>query len=73
MLIIYDYSGAATQGAEVPFHVFMEVSLSLSRSLLDIGVCFWENAFFFFLMQTSSGRFSSFLFTAVCRSTRVHA
>lgn len=47
MLIIYDYSRAATRGAEVPFLVFMEVFLSRSCSLFDIMACFWENVFFF--------------------------
>lgn len=48
MLIIYDYPRAATQGAEVSFLVFMEVSLSLSLapsliSWLASGRVFFPN------------------------------
>lgn len=35
MLIIYDYSRVATQGAELPFLVFMEVFLSLATSVIS--------------------------------------
>lgn len=35
MLIIYDYSRAATQGAELPFLVFMEVFLSFATSVIS--------------------------------------
>lgn len=66
---------AAAQGAEVFFHVFMEVSLSVSASfsLVRFISCFWENVFEY---RHQVKDFHVFVFSSMegddCRSTSVH-
>lgn len=60
MLIIYDYSSAATQRATVLSCIYQSFSYSRSLNLLHHSFLFGKKCFWRFVFQTSSGRFPSF-------------